>query len=902
MAPSQDAGVLHQQGRYAEALHSLRATGSARTLIPNEEVLLSELLAVTGELGTAIALAERLLAQRDLTVQQSCRIRETLGHCYFRNGNTEQGTEQYRAGIEIAERSSEFVAECQLRVHLFRDLVRWVGPQPAVADLSMLRRKIHHVAEPTIAITFHLSLAELAAKLALLPRARKHLETARALLSQVSNHEIQLSFRRSEVALATEEGDFVEALRAARKLIREEGPEPFGINVTLGHLLIVQGKFDEADKWLQNRLAFPNLSGGKSIALRDTLMQLKLDQNLLEEAAALSGVIDKQLILTREADSFFGLWYLATKTKWLFRSEQVQHGLAVATEAIPRVRQMADRNLLHRMTLLVAEGEALRGDAVKAASIIGDLFRDNEDPSPSLIAETLRVAGKAASVDCPNEARSYFDSSARILGIVGNLASKADVERELLQGLPIKKEVDSALTARLTERIAWLIELGAHPDLLADQIFSLIVDADAAESVRLSCVNTDDQLTTISEYRQGGSNKPVESHPSAITLHLGSHRKTRYEVTIIPKTKSSARITILAVERLLRSAIRLAQSKQQEREQAALWPEQTPERQLGLICSSERMLELVKTIRRVATSNLSVLLTGETGVGKELFARALHQASSRSEKVFLPFNCTAVPREVFDSQLFGHRRGSFTGATDDSIGVIRSAAGGTLFLDEIGEMSLDTQPKLLRFLESGEIRALGESRPQLVDVRIVAATNAKLEQLVAEGRFREDLYYRLNVIRINIPPLRERREEIPALVEHFLERFGRELQKAQLRIADETLEYLVLYRWPGNVRQLANEIRRMVALAEPGAVLMPAHLSEDIAASRKTIPAERPALQSTEVLTRLDQPLTAAVEHIERAAIQRAVALAEGNLIEAAKLLGLSRKGLYLKRQRLGLA
>jgi DNA-binding NtrC family response regulator len=147
---------------------------------------------------------------------------------------------------------------------------------------------------------------------------------------------------------------------------------------------------------------------------------------------------------------------------------------------------------------------------------------------------------------------------------------------------------------------------------------------------------------------------------------------------------------------------------------------------------------------------------------------------------------------------------------------------------------------------------------------------------VADGRFREDLYYRLNVIRINIPPLRERREEIPALVEHFLEKFGRELHKPMLRVADETLEYLVLYRWPGNVRQLANEIRRMVAMAEPGAVLMPAHLSDDIAASRRTVPANSPPRLFTEVVTRIDQPLSAAVEHIERATIQRALSMTDG--------------------------
>ena len=308
------------------------------------------------------------------------------------------------------------------------------------------------------------------------------------------------------------------------------------------------------------------------------------------------------------------------------------------------------------------------------------------------------------------------------------------------------------------------------------------------------------------------------------------------------------------------------------------------------------MTDLVKTIRRVAASNVTVLLTGETGVGKELFARALHQASARSDKVFLPFNCGTVPRDLLDSQLFGHRRGAFTGAHADAPGVIRSAAGGTLFLDEIGEMSPDVQPKLLRFLESGEILPLGETRPQNVDVRIVAATNANLDQLVADGRFREDLYYRLNVIPIPIPPLRERREEIPALVAHFLERFGREMQKPGLRVADETLEYLLLHRWPGNVRQLANELRRIVALAEPGAMVLPSHLSRDIVASRRTVPVE-----PTEIVMRLDQTLADATEQIERAVIERALAACGGRNDEAAKRLGLSRKGLYLKKQRLGI-
>jgi DNA-binding NtrC family response regulator len=253
---------------------------------------------------------------------------------------------------------------------------------------------------------------------------------------------------------------------------------------------------------------------------------------------------------------------------------------------------------------------------------------------------------------------------------------------------------------------------------------------------------------------------------------------------------------------------------------------------------------------------------------------------------------------MIDSQLFGYRRGAFTGAHDHFPGVIRAAAGGTLFLDEIGEMPLDVQPKLLRFLESGEIHPLGEPRPLTVDVRIVAATNANLEQLVADGRFREDLFYRLNVVRLQVPPLRERREEIPLLVHHFIDRFSRESHKTGLRLAEETMEYLVLFGWPGNVRQLANEIRRLVALAESNAVLMPEHLSHDIASSRRTIPASERAIAPMEFVVRMDQPLSAAMEHLERSMIQYALATAGDRLEDAAQMLGLSRKGLYLKRQR----
>lgn len=233
--------------------------------------------------------------------------------------------------------------------------------------------------------------------------------------------------------------------------------------------------------------------------------------------------------------------------------------------------------------------------------------------------------------------------------------------------------------------------------------------------------------------------------------------------------------------------------------------------------------------------------------------------------------------------------------------MIRAASGGTLFLDEIGETTLDLQPKLLRFLESGEVHPIGESQPTRVNVRIVAATNADVESLVAQGRFRDDLFYRLNIIRLHVPPLRARREEIPVLAQHYLDKCSLEAGKHGLRLAEDTIEYLVLYKWPGNIRQLANEMRRMAALADNGAVLMPEHLSGPIASSRRTLPVSERALEPTEVVVRLDQPLPAATAHVERTMILHAMKKCHGHMEDTAAMLGLSRKGLYLKRQRLGL-
>jgi hydrogenase-4 transcriptional activator len=280
-----------------------------------------------------------------------------------------------------------------------------------------------------------------------------------------------------------------------------------------------------------------------------------------------------------------------------------------------------------------------------------------------------------------------------------------------------------------------------------------------------------------------------------------------------------------------------------------------------------------------------------------LIARAIHVGSSRNSATFLPYNCTTTSRELADSQLFGHRRGSFTGATSDQPGLIRTAAGGTLFLDEVGDLPLDVQPKLLRFLEQGEIMPVGENRPQSVDVRVLAATNADLEQRVAEGKFREDLYYRLSVIRIHVPPLRQRREEIPHLSTFFLREASDRLGKPNVQLGSEVLDLFAQYWWPGNVRQLRNELQRAVAMAPAGGTIGPEHLSADLTAAPPTASAAGPS----RVALRGGQTLASVVDEIERDLIREMMTRHRGNISETARSLGLTRRGLYLKLRRLGL-
>lgn len=321
----------------------------------------------------------------------------------------------------------------------------------------------------------------------------------------------------------------------------------------------------------------------------------------------------------------------------------------------------------------------------------------------------------------------------------------------------------------------------------------------------------------------------------------------------------------------------------------------------GFIHSSPAMTRLVDEVHKIRSSDVTVLVTGESGTGKELVARAIHALSSRRSKVFVPFNCTAVPKELTEGYLFGYRRGAFTGAVTDSPGVIRTAAGGTLFLDEIGDLAMDVQPKLLRFLQEGEIQPLGEQRPQKVDVRIIAATNTDLEKLVADGRFREDLYYRLNVIRLCVPPLRERRSEIATIVNYYINHYSAKFGRRDIQITPQAVDLLMVSDWPGNVRQLCNEIQRVVARAEDGALIRPENLSPELTRTTQPLSHTHASVSHFNAITEATEnnlTLADAMADLERRMIAEALRKHNGNISRAARELGLTRRGLYLKLER----
>lgn len=310
----------------------------------------------------------------------------------------------------------------------------------------------------------------------------------------------------------------------------------------------------------------------------------------------------------------------------------------------------------------------------------------------------------------------------------------------------------------------------------------------------------------------------------------------------------------------------------------------------SIVGSSEQIEELRRLIKVLGSSSVSVLITGESGVGKELVARELHAGGARKAGPFIAVNCSAINPGILESELFGHARGAFTGAVRSHAGYFEQADGGTLFLDEIGDMPLDVQAKLLRVLSDLEVRRMGEAVTRKVDIRIVCATNADIESKVEEGSFRKDLFFRVNVVRIRVPPLRRRAEDIPELTKHILRKRG----LAPLRFSAHARSLLMRYSWPGNVRELENEMERLSTLFAGEDVIEPEMLSERIRLGDGWS-------GGIDVKLLYDAPLAEAVGELEQDILRKTLAMTNWNKSRTARKLGLSRQGLLKKIKRYGL-
>lgn len=590
----------------------------------------------------------------------------------------------------------------------------------------------------------------------------------------------------------------------------------------------------------------------------------------------------------------------------------------VADETSHDPNDLAIAGVTHRLRgmLALARGEAISAiqwfsRSVTVYEMLGDVFRS---------ARSHFFLGKAYSLTQPDRARGHLQRALDSFEKLGARLAAEEAGRAISEQSPvavIPQEEIALLLRLLTLRLS---EASTSRELLLRELFSILRDETGARKILVAepsggehswemrlvaSFGWDDQSAKelLHQFSSGGTASGetnwADEHDITV-LKLNPARAK--EVTLFVSPGGSHQLSGgLSIDSLLRVAElglnSATSSETSDGKLEGLRPLEVAEPGLlpGFIHSSPAMSRLIEEIHKIRSSDVTALVTGESGTGKELVARAIHSLSTRRSKVFVPFNCTAVPRELSDAFLFGYRRGAFTGAVADSPGVIRAAEGGTLFLDEVGDLPIEIQPKLLRFLQEGEIQPLGEQRPTRVNVRVIAATNSDLEEMVAAGRFREDLYYRLNVIRLHVAPLRERRSEIATLANYYAEHYSSKFGKRELRIGSQAMDLMTVYDWPGNVRQLTNEIQRIVARGEDRMVISPEHLSPEIRRNGAELPV---AAQAGVDLKRraTDERLTMveAVDRFKRELIIEALRRNSGNVTRTAKELGMTRRGLQL--------
>ncbi|MBX7173807.1 MAG: sigma 54-interacting transcriptional regulator [Pyrinomonadaceae bacterium] len=661
------------------------------------------------------------------------------------------------------------------------------------------------------------------------------------------------------------------------------------------------------------------------------------------------------------------LYHLA---RCLLAQGEVEAAILQAKDAVDRGKRGKEKHLLHLSNLVLAEAYLKKRKTARAEQILQDIEAEEVEKDYLVLGNAARIRALMAFAE-QNEDLTlhHFNRSLSIFELAGDRFNSAVINFEIGKIL-LEKQTDKAIKS-LESAAEIFQKLGAvrnfklageiltkrtkkevsqkREQIISSQLLMLrLVEAVSSrelltrELVTILRQNSKAKKTMIAELQDGKKFQPsvidgFTPNESVELLNKLHEAQSRNELDIFSKEKNlsvyqlrsphsapallvispttganladgSPIQPLLQVTELGLEVCALREISKDKPPVTTYNPFIVNSIMPGFIHSSPAMMDLVEEIQKIQTSDVTVLITGESGTGKELIARAVHHLSPRKEKVFVPFNCTAVPKELTEGHLFGYKKGAFTGAVSDSEGMIRSADGGTLFLDEIGDLGLDVQPKILRFLQEGEVQPLGEKAPKKVDVRIIAATNMHVEEMVRKGLFREDLYYRLNVIRLQIPPLRERRSEIPQLIDYYLKHYSAKFGRKDLTMSSEALDLLIAYHWQGNVRQLCNEVQRMVARSSSGDKITPQHLSAEIKPgststnSNDTSNVRAIGLTSGTINIKTEgASLDEAVTALETQMITESLSRHNHNISRVAKELNLTRRGLYLKLERYNL-
>ncbi len=895
-----------ETGYFSAALQTLQRHYNSKN--PLDRVLRAELLVRTGEHTEASGILRSIVTLKKVDDCILARAYEILGLLNKHEDNLREALDHWQQSLELARGINDLDQQCRAQLHMLTTRAELLGDLEFNSLLSITANNIRLHGKGYFLASLHRQQAELDAKRGALSGARKHLRDGFFVIDEWPNLyvEANLNLCSSVVHfLSNENSVAIEHATRANQLARASGYrflEAAAIS-NLGQLHLHDGNLSAARRHLEEASAL--MTGRRSlICLYDNLAQLAIVERDIRLCENYVKKISYQLKgIPLEEQSFTALATHITRIEFLRLSNSHDQALLTANALIETTHRRRNRHL--EASFHVAKAELLLemnhlSDAAFAIDVAETLASD----SPfGLVGHIERVKGKLArTLGQVRIAKSHLQRSSELFKSLGHHIALRDAHRELdslrLSEKALAKDTDVEQTelSVVVAGLSSLRNLRERPDVLGREFLHLWR--------RLKCAG---RIALVS-LRDGGQSSIVDAHgwpqvdidkialpsPATLRLSLGSIGAARYEILIETARLSSNQILAREAIAFLRKVISdaSADSYSPACSISDLPSSNSKHNGLSPPSSSAVMSGLLNEARRIAISQASVLVTGESGTGKEVIARFIHSASRRSDKPFVPVICTGSS-DALISHLCGHRRGAFTGALESRLGVFRAAEGGTVLLDEVADLPWDIQTVLLRIVDAKEVHAMGEHRPEKVDIRFIAATNRNLERLVADGVFREDLLHRLSCFRLEVPPLRARREDILPMFEFYLSKAAEELGYRPPRISEEAAQILLSYSWPGNIRELVNEASRLPVLLEKGRVVLTRHLSAKLRQADKAL-----KLHGRFALIDIGKPLPAIHEDITATLVSSALEASSGNISAAARLLGVSRKGLsnMLKR------